>query len=359
MVKVRLENISKKRNNDYELKEVNLHVKDKELFVIAGPPGSGKSEILRIIAGLDLPDEGDVYIGDECVTDVPPHKRGVSMVFQSLALYPNKTVFDNIAFPLQVRKIPKEEIRRRVKEVAELLKIDHILHKYPRFLSGGEQQRVAVARAMITNPRLYLFDQPLANLDALIRANMREEIKRLSKELGTTTIYVTHENIEALSLGDRIAYIEKGRIIGVGTAEDFINNPHDYRIARYFSNINTIETTITEKNGKYYATLFNQKIELPLKEQPESTEALAVFKINDSYISKPDEVKNGERIATAGKILMVEEYVRNRIYSIQTETGEEIRVFTSDFYELDSTVNVVIPKDRLMFFEKKSLMRML
>lgn len=357
MVEVKIVNLTKAKDGGYLVDHVSFEVKDKELFVIAGPPGSGKSAILRMVAGLMDPDEGDIYIDGTRVNDVPPHKRSISMVFQSLALYPNKTVFENIAFPLRVKKVSEIEINRRVKEVASLLRIEHILNKYPRFLSGGEQQRVAIARAIVSEPKLYLFDQPLANLDALIRANMREELKKIARELGATTIYVTHENVEALSLGDRIAYMEKGKIIDIGTPLELLNDPRDLRIARYFSDLNMIESEVIERGGRYLLDLFGKEIEIELKQ---SYKVYVATKASDLILASNVREEFGSNyLKYEGKITLIEEFVRNRKYHVEVE-GHILRVISNDMnLRLGESVTVVIPKSKMMVFEGESFKRLL
>ena len=233
MASIRLVNIAKRYGSKTALDNIAFEVRDKEFFVIAGPPGAGATTTLRIIAGLERPDAGEVYIGDQLVNDVEPKDRDVSMVFENLALYPNKNGYDNIAFPLRQRKVPVEEIRSRVIEVARMLKIENLLDRYPRTYSGGELQRVAVARAIVRRPKVYLLDQPLANLDALIRANMRAELKRLVREIGQTIIYTTHDQIEAVSMGDRIAVINAGRIRQLDTSDGVYGRPKNKFVASF------------------------------------------------------------------------------------------------------------------------------
>lgn len=358
MVGLRLENVSKRVVGGNGVQGLNLAVNDGELFVIAGPPGSGKSMVLRLVAGLETPDSGEIYLGDERITHLPPHRRGISMVFQSLALYPNKTVFENIAFPLKVQKVPNGEVRKRVREVAEFLKIDHILLKYPRFLSGGEQQRVAVARAMIISPRLFLFDQPLANLDAIIRVAMRDEIRRIVKETGTTALYVTHENVEALSIGDRVAYMEKGRIIEVGTPQEMLGNPRDFRVARYFADVNYVESSVENIDGRSYVTFLTEKLEVPAARVAGSKVILA-FKMSDIMLGRGLQTAgSGNMLFGKGEVTMVEEHVRNRICSVRLSDGVEVRAYTDKRFELGEWVDVAIRRDRIHAYDGETMSRM-
>ncbi|MEM4913783.1 MAG: ABC transporter ATP-binding protein, partial [Desulfurococcaceae archaeon] len=237
MTFLELVNVSKRYGRTVAVDRVNLGVEKGEFVVLLGPSGCGKTTTLRIIAGLVYPDEGKVIIDGRDVTYVEPGERDVSMVFQDYALYPHMTVFDNIAFPLVVRRkkfrLSKEEISERVHKVAKMLGIDDLLDRKPLQLSGGQQQRVALARALIAEPKLWLMDEPLSNLDALIRVHLRAELKKLQKDLGITTIYVTHDQVEALTLADRIAVMNKGRIVQIGTPKEIYENPEHVFVATF------------------------------------------------------------------------------------------------------------------------------
>jgi multiple sugar transport system ATP-binding protein len=213
--------------------EVDLAVPDGELVVFLGPSGSGKSTLLRLIAGLEEPTRGDVLIGGKVVTDLPPRARGVAMVFQSYALYPHLTVEGNIAFPLRVHGVPEARRRERIDWAAGLLGIGHLLDRRPRELSGGERQRVALARALVREPNVFLLDEPLSNLDAKLRAQAREELAQLHARLGTTTVYVTHDQVEAMGMGDRIVVLEKGAVRQVGTPREIYDEPADTFVATF------------------------------------------------------------------------------------------------------------------------------
>ncbi len=208
-----------------------MTVEDGEFIVLLGPSGCGKTTTLRIIAGLEKPDEGRVLFGGREVTRLPPRERNVSMVSQSYAVWPHMKVFDNISFPLRIKGRPEEEVRRRVKWAAELLGIDDLLDRYPAQLSGGQRQRVAVARAIVVEPDVMLMDEPLSNLDAVLRIRMRSELKKLQRKIGVTTIYVTHDQVEAMTMGDRIAVMNKGRIMQVGSPEEVYDRPANTFVA--------------------------------------------------------------------------------------------------------------------------------
>jgi len=215
------------------VRDVNLEVKDGELFVLLGPSGCGKTTLLRIIAGLVEPDEGEVLIDGKVVNGVYPSERNVAMVFQNYALYPHMSVYDNIALNMKVRRIPRGEVDRRVREVAETLRIADLLNHRPKELSGGQAQRVALARAMVRNPRVYLMDEPLSNLDAKLRVEMRAELKRFHSMVDAPIIYVTHDQVEAMTLGDRIAVMDKGVIQQVGSPMELYEHPRNTFVAGF------------------------------------------------------------------------------------------------------------------------------
>lgn len=254
MGSVRLEGISKKFGNTEVLKDVNLEVKDKEFYCFLGPPGAGKTTIFRVIAGLEKPEEGRVYIDDLDVTDLPPRDRDVAMLFETLALYPTKTGYENIEFPLRLRKVPKAERDERVKSIASLLRIEHVLDRLPKTFSGGEQQRVALAKTLIRKPKAFLLDEPLSNVDALLRIGMRVEFKRLKRELGQTFIYATHDQTEAMSMAERICVIDNGVAHQIGNPMELYNRPADKVVAKTIGSppMNFIDCTLVEEKNKTY-----------------------------------------------------------------------------------------------------------
>ncbi|WP_099212110.1 tungstate ABC transporter ATP-binding protein WtpC [Thermococcus henrietii] len=237
---LRAEGISKDWKEFY-LRDITLEVKEGEHFIILGPSGAGKTVLLEIIAGIIEPDSGRVYLGGRDVTDLPPEKRGLAYVPQNYALFPNMSVYDNIAFGLKVRKVPKPEIERKVREISEVLRIEHLLHRKPRTLSGGEQQRVALARALVVEPSLILLDEPFANLDVQTRAKLLTEMKRWKRELGFTALHVTHSFEEAISLGDRVGVMLDGRLVQVGRVRDVFSRPVSEEVARFLGFENIIE----------------------------------------------------------------------------------------------------------------------
>lgn len=244
-----LKGISKKYGDTAVLKNISLSVEPGELLVLLGPSGSGKSTLLRVIAGLVDADEGSVSINGTDVTDIAPAERGVAMVFQSYALFPHLTIFDNLAFGLQSRRVPGQEIATKVAKVAKGLRLTDLLQRYPREISGGERQRVALGRALLREPAMFLMDEPLSNLDTQLRSKMRVQILKLHEEIESTMVYVTHDQLEALSMGDKIGVLRKGRLEQLGTADEIYNSPKNIFVARFIGNpmMNTI--TINEIEG--------------------------------------------------------------------------------------------------------------
>ena len=247
------------------VQEFNLEIADKEFIVLVGPSGCGKSTTLRMIAGLEDITGGELYIGNRLVNDVPPKDRDIAMVFQNYALYPHMTVYDNIAFALKLRKMPKDEIDRKVKEAAEILDITQYLGRKPKALSGGQRQRVAIGRAIVRNPQVMLMDEPLSNLDAKLRNQMRAEIIKLRQRINTTFIYVTHDQTEAMTLGDRIVIMKDGFIQQIGTPQEVFNHPYNLFVATFIGTpqMNLFENAeLVKENGKYAVKLEGLTVEL-------------------------------------------------------------------------------------------------
>ena len=251
MASLRLENVTKRFGNVTALSDVSLEIEDGEFFAVLGPPGAGKTTLLRTIVGLERPDSGDVYADAERITDVYPGDRDIAIMFQNLALYPDKTVFGNLAFPLKQRKLPKDDIKARVQKTAGILHIDHLLKRKPGKLSGGERQRVALGRALVRDPRAFLFDEPLSALDALLRLEMRAELKHLQRDLGRTLVYVTHDQVEAMSMPDRVAVLRDGVVQQVDAPEDVYHRPVNRFVATVVGSppMNFIPCTVAARNG--------------------------------------------------------------------------------------------------------------
>ena len=251
------------------VQEFNLDIADKEFIVLVGPSGCGKSTTLRMIAGLEEISGGELYIGDRLVNDVAPKDRDIAMVFQNYALYPHMTVYENIAFALKLRKTPKDEIDRKVKEAAEILDITQYLGRKPKALSGGQRQRVAIGRAIVREPKVLLMDEPLSNLDAKLRNQMRAEIIKLRERINTTFIYVTHDQTEAMTLGDRIVIMKDGFIQQIGTPQEVFNHPYNLFVAGFIGTpqMNLFDAKLVKRDGKYAVQLDGLTVELSAEKQ--------------------------------------------------------------------------------------------
>ena len=257
MATVKLENITKRFGDLTALDDITLDIQDEEFFVLLGQTGAGKTTTLRCIAGLDKPEEGTIYLDGVRVNDKTPAERDVAFVFQSHILYPHLSVYENMAFPLHPRRLSAEEIDRRVRDIAQMLHIEHLLMRTPNQLSGGETQRVGLGRAMVRRPQVFLMDEPISNLDAKLRTEMRAEIRWRQRDLGTTTFYVTHDQVEAMSMADRIAILEAGRIQQLGTPADIYNHPVNLFVAGFVGNpsMNCISVDISRSDGELHLTL--------------------------------------------------------------------------------------------------------
>ena len=266
MASLSLKNVCKVYPNGFEaVKDFNLDVADKEFIIFVGPSGCGKSTTLRMIAGLEEISSGDLIIDGKVMNDVEPKDRDIAMVFQNYALYPHMTVFDNMAFGLKLRKVPKDEIKAKVEEAARILDLEKLLDRKPKALSGGQRQRVAMGRAIVRNPQVFLLDEPLSNLDAKLRAQMRTEISKLHKKLGTTFIYVTHDQTEAMTLGDRIVVMKDGIIQQIDTPQNLYERPGNKFVAGFLGSpqMNFIDGVLKKKNNGY-CVQFAKKYELAI-----------------------------------------------------------------------------------------------
>ncbi len=253
MAQIRYQQVGKRYGSVHALEDLNLEVEDKEFVTLVGPSGCGKSTTLNLTAGLDDPSAGEIYIDDQLINAVPPGKRDIAMVFQSYALYPHKSVRENIGFGLKVRKMPREEIEDRVQEAAQLLEIGHLLERKPRQLSGGQRQRVALGRAITRNPKAFLLDEPLSNLDAKLRIQMRAELKLLFERVQGTVLYVTHDQAEAMTLSHRVVVMNLGRVQQVGTPLDVYNQPRNLFVAGFLGSpsMNVLDCHVQVEDGTW------------------------------------------------------------------------------------------------------------
>ncbi len=345
--------------------DFNLEIEDKEFIILVGPSGCGKSTTLRMIAGLEEITEGDLYIGDRRVNDVVPKDRDIAMVFQNYALYPHMTVFENMAFGLKLRKVPKDEIKARVEEAARILDISHLLDRKPKALSGGQRQRVALGRAIVREPQVFLLDEPLSNLDAKLRAQMRTEITKLHHRLGTTFIYVTHDQTEAMTMGTRIVVMKDGLIQQVDTPQNLYDKPCNLFVAGFIGSpqMNFINAKLEEANGGLVLIIGegDQTFKVPV---PESKVTPAVkAKVGQEVIMgiRPEDMHDDEmHLSTATAIVECEvevtELMGHETYLYLSLAGTPIvaRVNTRSAAKVGDVVKVALSVNKLHIFDKET-----
>ncbi len=294
MASIRLSNVVKKFSEHVVIPQLSLEIPDREFVVFVGPSGCGKSTLLRIIAGLESVDGGEVMIGEARVNERPPAQRDIAMVFQDYALYPHMSVYRNMAFALEMRNMPRDEIDRRVRDAARMLRLDALLERKPRALSGGQRQRVAMGRAIVREPKVFLFDEPLSNLDAKLRGEVRTEIKRLSQQLRTTMIFVTHDQVEAMTLADRIVVLNGGRIQQVGTPEQVYNHPANRFVAGFIGApaMNFFPVNVEADGGAFSAVLRDgTRLRLPISQ----TEGIRAVNARNAVLGlRPEHVTTRE-----------------------------------------------------------------
>jgi len=336
--------------------DFSIDIEDKEFIVLVGPSGCGKSTALRMIAGLEEITAGELYIDGQLMNHVEPKDRDISMVFQNYALFPHMTVYDNIAFGLKRRKVPKNEIDAKVQEVAEILQISELLQRKPKALSGGQRQRVAIGRAIVRNPKVYLMDEPLSNLDAKLRNQMRAELKKLHKRMNTTFIYVTHDQTEAMTLGDRIVVMKKGYIQQIGTPHQVFDHPRNLFVAGFIGTpqMNFVDVVLELRGGKPWADLAGATIplELPMDIHLAPGERRkAVLGI------RPEYVETGSADGVSTQIVMQE--LMGSTVQLHLELGESdlIVVVPAAFAEslpASGELKVSLPADKIQLFDPES-----
>ncbi|MAJ43274.1 MAG: sugar ABC transporter ATP-binding protein [Candidatus Marinimicrobia bacterium] len=360
MASIQFENISKSFGDTKVLKNINLEIKEGEFLVLIGPSGCGKSTSLRMIAGLENVTSGEILIDGKYVKDVDPSKRDIAMVFQNYALYPHMSIFENMAFGLKLRKVSKQEINQKVNEVAKLLKIESYLDKKPKELSGGQRQRVALGRAIVREPKIFLFDEPLSNLDAKLRQEMRVEIKKLHSLLKTTMVYVTHDQTEALTMGDRIAVMKDGEIVQLDSPQNLYDSPQNQFVASFIGSpqMNFISGEIIELNNQ---KLFKAKeIELLIDSRHHQfkklnsghvTMGLRPEHIYDQYFS---EIENDQSKFKA-KTVFLENLGASFIAHLEVKGVSLVAQFNRNTkLEIDKDMKVIIDMMQSYFYDIKS-----
>ncbi len=306
MASVTYKNVFKKFGDLMIIKDLNITVEDKEFLVLVGPSGCGKTTALRLLAGLEEITDGQITIGDRVVNDVAPKDRDIAMVFQSYALYPHLSVYDNMAFGLKLRKTPKDEIKRRVNEAADILGIQELLQRKPRQLSGGQRQRVAVGRAIVREPKVFLFDEPLSNLDAKLRVQMRAEISKLHQRLQTTFIYVTHDQTEAMTMASRIAVINKGKLLQLDTPQNLYDYPNNLFVAGFIGSpaMNFFPAKLVKEGNKVMVDTGDFKVQIPdafAKPYQNMDGKSVIFGIRPENIHDPEfapQITHPEKVST-------------------------------------------------------------
>ena len=341
--------------------DFNLEIEDKEFIVLVGPSGCGKSTTLRMVAGLEEISKGEIYIGDRLINNVAPKDRDIAMVFQSYALYPHMTVFNNMAFALKLRKTPRDEIKRRVEEAARILDIEHLLDRKPKALSGGQRQRVALGRAIVREPKVFLFDEPLSNLDAKLRASMRTEISKLHKRLGTTFIYVTHDQIEAMTMGTRIVVMKAGVIQQVDTPQNLYSHPANLFVAGFIGSpqMNFINVKLDKEGDDMVALAENFKIKVPAEKNVDGVlndylGREVILGIRPEHIHDDEDFLNDHPDAVFPAEVDVTELMGSETYLYLDIANQRAigRVDPSTTAKAGDKINVACELDKIHFFDK-------
>ena len=364
MANISLQHIKKVYPGNVEvIDDLNLEIQDKEFIILVGPSGCGKSTTLRMIAGLEEISGGELFIGDKKVNDVPPKDRDIAMVFQNYALYPHMTVYKNMAFGLSLRKVDKKIIDQKVHEAAQILDIEHLLDRKPKALSGGQRQRVALGRAMVRDPAVFLLDEPLSNLDAKLRTQMRTEITKLHQRLGTTFVYVTHDQTEAMTMGDRIVVMKDGIIQQVDTPQNLYDLPCNMFVAGFIGSpqMNFIDAKLVEKNGGFYLDF--DKYSIPIPEGKGDKSVFGPFVGKDVALGiRPEDLHTEPVFLEASKESVIEaevelaELMGAEIYLYTVCAGNKLTVRAPARTQARNgdTVRLALDMNKLHIFDKES-----
>jgi multiple sugar transport system ATP-binding protein len=359
LANVSVKHLTKMFGDVFAVKDLTLDIENGEFLVLLGPSGCGKTTTLRCIAGLEMPDEGDIYIGNVRANDFSPKDRNVAMVFQSYALYPHMTVSDNMAFPLKMRKVSKDIIGEKIRHIAELLRITHLLKRKPKQLSGGEAQRTALGRAIIRDPEVFLMDEPLSNLDAKLRVHMRTELKRLQKDLGVTTIYVTHDQVEAMTMAERIAILHNGELQQRDRPEEIYMHPSNTFVAGFIGSppMNFLGCSLEEHEGvcSIDAGICSIPIDADIaeivKDKASTSELILGFRPEDIAISRDLTSKN----LLVGEVFVTEPLGSEIIVDVDVG-GELIKAKVDNDFSVSirDKVGVKINMKGIHIFDKKT-----
>jgi multiple sugar transport system ATP-binding protein len=361
MSSVTFEHVTKRFGDVVAVNDLNIAINDREFLVFVGPSGCGKTTSLRMLAGLEEITEGNIYIGDRVVNDVPPKDRDIAMVFQSYALYPHMSVYDNMAFGLKLRRVPKAEIDRRVKEAAKRLGIESLLDRKPKQLSGGQRQRVAVGRAIVRNPAVFLMDEPLSNLDAKLRVQARAEISKLHMQLGTTFIYVTHDQVEAMTMGTRIAVMKDGLLQQIDTPQNLYDRPDNVFVAGFIGSpsMNFFDASLTGGDGELYidAGVFRVKVPAERQEPYKAYKGKQViFGLRPENMHDPEYAPPGIHQAVVESKVEVTELMGNEVivYLNSKDKTYLARVDPRSKMRVGNSVGIAFDMDRFHIFDKQT-----
>jgi len=355
VAEVTLDHVAKRFGNVSVIEDLNLDIGDHEFMVLVGPSGCGKSTALRMIAGLEEISAGEIRIGDRVVNDLPPKNRDIAMVFQNYALYPHMTIRENLEFGLKVRKTPPEEVEKLVAEAAQILEISNLLDRKPKQLSGGQRQRVALGRAIVRKPAVFLFDEPLSNLDAKLRVLMRAEIKKLQQRLKTTTVYVTHDQIEAMTMGQRIAVMKDGKIQQVGTPLEIYGHPENLFVANFIGTppMNFLAATVSDGGKTLAGPGFSLPVPSNLQGPTTGKDGLKVMVgVRPEHVLHPSATPRGETARLSGIVEVVEPLGDQAI--VHLRVGNDILVYPVDPHdmpEMGDKADVVLELEHLHLFD--------
>lgn len=358
MAKLVIKSLTKRFGKAVAVNGLNLHVKDGDFVVLLGPSGCGKTTTLRCVAGLETPDQGEIWIGDTLANNLPPKNRDIAMVFQTYTLYPHMTVFDNLAFPLKMRKVPKHEIDLEVKKATQMLGIRELLDRKPVQLSGGQQQRVALGAAIVREPKVFLMDEPLSNVDAKLRTQMRVEIKKLQQELNITTLYVTHDQVEAMTMGDRVALMDRGVLHQYSTPSDIYSNPANTFVAGFIGSppMNLLECSLIERKRIFVLEFENWSFTLEtnfaemIGEKAKGSELVLGIRPEDLTLHS-----SKEQNAFECKIYGIESLGREFIVIVEA-LGTILKVVTNDIsdFKVGDKIWISFRMDKCHIFDKNS-----
>lgn len=362
MASVRMDNVVKRFGKVSVIEGMNLDIHDHEFMVLVGPSGCGKSTALRMIAGLEEVTGGNILIGEKVVNDLPPKDRDIAMVFQSYALYPHMTVRENLEFGLRIRKMPQDQIDKLTKEAAQILDITHLMDRKPKQMSGGQRQRVALGRAIVRNPSVFLFDEPLSNLDAKLRVQMRAEIAKLQQRLQTTCVYVTHDQVEAMTMGHRICVMNAGKIQQVGTPLEMYDHPTNVFVAQFIGTppMNLIKGTIADGGANIAASKF--KIPLPkgFRNAGLTDGKKVVFGIRPENMLHVDEKGRGETAHISAEVEIVEPLGHEVV--VYSRAGDDLLCATLDPHrapKMGDKIDMLIELDALHLFDAETEQRII